>query len=76
MKEHVCMVKKIPSGCECNEYANELSGLQGGSWPCPTGKTVVCAHQPVPWKRNEELKDPTSIDKKKSVALAHFMGRM
>ena len=46
------MNEKAPSGCECDEGANEASGLKGESrsWPYPTRKTRLCAHQPVPWK--------------------------
>ena len=41
---------------------NEMSGLQGGVHQdmrlCHTRKTILYAHQPVPWKRNKNAEPP------------------
>jgi len=55
MFENICMTKRIRVGVDAMRVGTKRLGCRGKStsWPCHTGKTTLCAHQPVPWKRNE-----------------------
>src|SRR6267142_236882 len=70
-------MKKIRVGVSAL-CANKTSGLQESkSWPYPTRKTRLCAHQPVPWKgmneRGAEESFLTDSDKLKVLGSQNHM---